>query len=102
MPFIAPLAGLLAANAGTIGTAALIGGGVAGGIAMANSAPKGSASTPAIVPLPSAPTPVAAQESAQAQVEKMRRMKAIAGGKTLLTSEAPVLGGTGGKTLLGS
>ena len=65
--------------------------------------------TPTVAPLPSAPslspapTPVAAENSAQAAVEKQRRMKALAGGRTLLTSESPTLSGTtGAKTLLGS
>jgi hypothetical protein len=104
MPFIAAAIPVLAANAGVLGTATLVGGGVAGGMALANSMSKGEStpSAPAIAPLPSAPTPVAAQESAQALVEKQRRMRALAGGKTLLTTESPVLGGTGGKTLLGA
>jgi len=66
---------------------------------------KEKSSTPPVQvqPLPTAPTPTSVEESAQALAKKRRKMRALAGGKTLLTSEAPVLGRTGGgRTLLGS
>ena len=47
------------------------------------------------------PTGASAQETAHAEMQRKRRMAALHGGKTLLTSESPTLGG-GGKTLLGS
>ena len=51
--------------------------------------------------LPSAPTESDAKGKAAEEMARMRRMRAMAGGKTILTSEG--MGeGTGGKTLLGS
>lgn len=126
MPFLAPIgfaimsaSGVAAATgsaaagsailATTIGAAAV---GVAGyGAYAAGSAmSRGQeSSAPSVAPIPPAPaltpapTPEAADNSAQAAVEKMRRIRALAGGKTLLTSESPILSGTtGAKTLLGS
>lgn len=52
--------------------------------------------------IPSAPTPEAASATAQTSVEKLKRIRALSGGKTLLTSEAPTLSSGAGKTLLGS
>ena len=104
MPFIPALIPILAANAGAIGTAALIGGGVAAGVSAMNQ-PKQDMTIPQAPPIPPltpAPTPTTAQESAQAAVEKQRRMRALSGGKTLLTSEGPTLSSGAGKSLLGS
>lgn len=57
-------------------------------------------------PLPAAPTPEDAAGAAAAELEKKRRMRALAGGQTILASNAkPTLEGTVGtapKTLLGS
>ena len=52
-------------------------------------------------PTPAAPTDADAKARAAEEVKRMKRMRAMAGGQTILTSEAPSLGG-GGKTLLGS
>lgn len=46
------------------------------------------------------PTPGDAGEQAREAEQKKRRLRSLAGGKTLLSSEPPTLGG-GGKTLLG-
>ena len=46
-----------------------------------------------------APVPGDEKEQARRTLEKKRRIRALAGGKTILTSEGPP---TGGKTLLGS
>ena len=48
-----------------------------------------------------APTPEDAEGRAREAEIKKKRLRSLAGGKTLLTSEAPTLG-SGGKTLLGS
>lgn len=99
--YVLATAGLL----GLLGAAALVGGSVAGGMAIANS---GKSDSPQVGPapvlpnLPNAPTPTTAAESAQAAVEKQKRMRALAGGKTLLTSESPTLSSGAGKSLLGS
>lgn len=106
MPFLAPVFGFLAANAATIGTAALVGGGVAA--ASGAFSPKSEPSAPAPAPLPSAPelapTPTTEDAKAKAaeEVAKQKRIKMLAGGKTLLSGEAPTLTAGGGKTLLGS
>jgi len=43
------------------------------------------------------------KEKARAAMERQRRIRALAGGKTLLTTETPTLQGSGGgKTLLGA
>ena len=61
-----------------------------------------AASTPAPV-LPAAPTDTDSRAKAAEEVARMKRMRAMAGGKTILTSEAPVLtSGGAGKSLLGS
>ena len=53
-------------------------------------------------PMPAAPTPEDANAKAKEAADKKRRMRLLAGGKTLL-DEGGVDGGTGGaKTLLGS
>lgn len=48
-----------------------------------------------------APTDAASKKTAAEEIARLRRMRAMAGGKTLLTSEG-MGSGTGGKTLLGS
>lgn len=45
--------------------------------------------------------PQVAAESAKAASDRIRRARQLSGGKTLLTSDSPILTG-GGKTLLGS
>ena len=60
-----------------------------------------AASTPAPA-LPAAPTEGDSKAKAAEEIARMKRMKAMAGGKTILTSEAPTLGGSSGKSLLGS
>lgn len=50
---------------------------------------------------PAAPTATDAKATAAEELARQRRMRALAGGKTLLTSESPTLGGSG-KSLLGS
>jgi len=52
--------------------------------------------------LPETPSPVNAQQSAAEKLAKQRRMSMLSGGKTLLTTQAPNLNQTTGKTLLGS
>jgi len=85
----------LAALSGTIGTAALVGGGATAATAM--SQPKKEK----LPPMPTAPTPTDAKETARLEGEKLRRIRAMAGGKTILTSEGMGTG-SGLKTLLGS
>lgn len=61
----------------------------------------GPAPTPPAIP--DAPTAEGAQNAAQAAIEKQKKMRALAGGKTLLTTQSPILSSTtGSKTLLGS
>ena len=48
---------------------------------------------------PDAPVPGDEKEKSRLALEKKRRIRALAGGKTILTSEGPPAGG--GKTLLG-
>lgn len=92
-----PIFSTLAASAGTIGTAVLLGGGGAATAAAMSHKPK----MPLMSPSTPAPTPASSAEVAQREVEKIRRMRAMSGGKTILTSEG--IGSTGGgKTLLGS
>ena len=101
--------------AGVIGTAVLIGGAATGVTLAATSASdkakkqKGEAEQKARVEqerldklsqAPPAPTPEDAQAKAKEAEAKKRRLRSLAGGKTLLTSETPTLGG-GGRTLLG-
>ena len=52
--------------------------------------------------LPATPTDEDAKGKAAEEIARMKRMRAMAGGKTILTTDAPVLSGSGGKTLLGS
>lgn len=82
----------LATLAAIAGTTA-VGGGIVAGVS--GMKPK----KPIIPSILAAPTPTSAEEVARAEVEKMRRIRAMSGGKTILTSEGM---GTGGKTLLGS
>lgn len=90
-----------AVGAAAVGAAGY--GAYAAGSAMSGGNKESSASAPAVAPLPSAPTPETAQNAAQAAIEKQKRMRALAGGKTILTSAAPTLSNTtGGKSLLGS
>ena len=65
-----------------------------------NAAQRASA-PPAVAP---APTPEKAQNAARIAAEKQKRIRALAGGKTLLSQESPILtpGGSTAKTLLGS
>ena len=53
---------------------------------------------------PAAPTPDDSKEKAKAEMDKQKRIKQLAGGKTLLSSESPILSSTttGSKTLLGA
>lgn len=51
---------------------------------------------------PEAPTPEDAKEKARLATEKQRRIRALAGGKTILSSSGPTLSSGAGKTLLGS
>ena len=57
----------------------------------------------ATTPSPSAvvPTPEDAEKKARSEIERRRRIRALAGGDTMLTAESP-LGGSEAKTLLGS
>ncbi len=48
------------------------------------------------------PTPEKSQELARVEMEKQKRIRALAGGQTLLASEGPLLSSAAGKTLLGS
>lgn len=86
-----------------------VGGAYALGSALSSSGGKSSSysspgvTSPAIPAIPAAPTPEGASESAKAATEKMKRMRALAGGKTLLASAGPALSSTtGSKSLLGS
>lgn len=46
--------------------------------------------------------PEKAQDLARVEMEKQKRIRALAGGQTLLASEGPLLSSEAGKTLLGS
>ena len=48
------------------------------------------------------PTPEAADDQAKLAMEKRKRMQALSGGKTILSSQGPTLTSGGGKSLLGS
>ena len=91
----------IAGIATVIGAGALIG----GGMALAGAGKKAPSPTPApkpvIPPIPPAPTPEKAEDKAREEAARQKRMRALSGGKTLLTSEAPVLSSGAGKTLLG-
>lgn len=52
-------------------------------------------------PLPAVPEEKDAKGKAAEELARLKRMRMLAGGRTLLTSEGPTLGGTG-KTLLGA
>ena len=98
-------------------TAAAFGGGLlataatAGGLYAAGSAMSGGdkdtpqvGATPQLPDLTPAPTTEQAKATAAEEIAKQKRMRALSGGKTLLSSEAPILtaGGSSNKTLLGS
>ena len=117
MPFMLPVFGAIGAGMGVTGAGVTAGTSIAAGMAISGAALGGAAlgatalsqgkkketpSVPQITQMPNAPTPVAAQESAQSAMDAKKRMRALAGGKTLLTSDSPILSSTGGKTLLGS
>jgi hypothetical protein len=98
-----------AATAAGIGTAAAAAGAGYGIYAAGAGAakeelkqPETLLAAPTIPTLAPAPTAENAEDKAKAEIEKQRRMRALAGGKTILTSEGPVLSSGGGKTLLGS
>ena len=57
---------------------------------------------PELPPMASAPTPETADTAAKDAEVKRRRMRALSGGKTILTSEGAASSGGAGKTLLGS
>ena len=114
MPAIFPV---LAYYAGTIGTTALLAGGAtAAGMSMsanakADTEAKNAANDQAGAvrgmidtlnqPI-TAPTPANAGEAARLAAEKQRRIRALAGGQTLLATGTPALSSGGGKTLLGA
>ena len=94
----------LAGLAAIVGTAA-VGYGAYQGIASATSggATTGGA-TPAVEPLPTAPSPDTSIADAQKQADDRRKTILQSGGQTVLTQQGmPGVGaGMGGKTLLGS
>ena len=51
--------------------------------------------------LPAAPSPDNAKAKAAEEIKRLKRMRAMAGGQTILTQDAPTLGGSG-NSLLGS
>jgi hypothetical protein len=101
----------LATIAGTIGTLAIGGGaaiaapGVSRSMDVAAKKRKQLASEDEkkrAVLLAGIPQPGDAQAKARSEIEKRRRITALAGGKTLLTTETGIGTGPGGKTLLGA
>ena len=52
-------------------------------------------------PLPATPSDDNAKAKAAEEIKRLKRMRAMAGGQTILTQDAPTLGGSG-KSLLGS
>ena len=84
------LAGAGAAAAGAMGA---FGGG---------EKPPEAPAAPEIPAAAAAPTPGDANAAAKAEMERIRKMRALSGGQTLLTKEAPMLASGTGKTLLGS
>ena len=99
-----------AATAAGIATAAAAGGAGYGlykaGAAAGEAGAKGIA-PPVVGPAPvlpallSAPAPQKAEDLAKAEIERQKRIRALAGGKTILASEGPTLSAGAGKTLLG-
>jgi hypothetical protein len=86
----------LAGATGMAATAGIAAGGIAGANALANSnKPKENK----LGAMPAAPTPVDAAQVAKEETDRLRRMRAMSGGKTILTSEG--MGSGTGKTLLG-
>ncbi len=65
----------------------------------ANISPASAPEIPALTP---EPTPIDAEARAKAELEKQRKMRALAGGKTILAEGGPDLTVNTGKTLLGS
>jgi len=99
-----------AATAAGIATAAATGGAAYGLYRAGSAAGEAGAretSAPGVGPAPvlpallSAPTPKKAEDLAKAEIEKQKRIRALAGGKTILASEGPTLSAGAGKTLLG-
>ena len=86
----------LATATGVAATAGLAAGGVAGAGALMKKEKKTEP-----LAMPTAPTPTDAKETARLEGEKLRRIRAMSGGKTILTSEGMGTG-SGLKTLLGS
>jgi len=123
MPIFTALAGLGAGVLGGLGvaapatfasslvagaaTAAAVGGGIASGIGALTGQEETSTQAPQVTAAPvipsiaPAPTPEKAINTAQEEINKQKRMRLLAGGQTILSSEGPNLTG-GGKTLLGS
>lgn len=118
-----PIFSTLAAMAGTIGTAALLGaGGTAAGMALSGAAKEATSQANAANDIAvtqqrqieeekaaiaeqtkqAAEAPAKAADAARSAVEKRKRIIALSGGKTLLSSEGYLGGGTPAKTLLGA
>lgn len=57
---------------------------------------------PPLPELPAAPTPEDAEAKAREEAERQKRIRLLAGGKTILASEGPILSSSAGKTLLGA
>ena len=124
MPIFTALAGLGAGVLGGLGVAgpAAFGTALAAGAATAGAVGYGAASAvgaltgkeevqtiaPQVGPAPlipsiaPVPTPAKAEDLAKAEIEKQKRMRLLAGGQTILSSEGPTLSSGAGKSLLGS
>lgn len=83
--------------AGTIGTAALLGGGTAAAVSAMSQKPK----TPDEIAKPDVPTVESAEDKAKKETEKKRKIIARTGGKTILASQYGGATDTATKTLLG-
>ena len=98
--------------AGTIGLIALAAGGTAAAVGVAGAGAKkertaeeirASEKRASIDRLKAvAKAPESAQAKAQSEIERKRRIRALAGGKTILTTETALGEGAGTKTLLGT
>jgi len=111
MPLFTTVAGVTAMTAlGTALTATAAGAAIGYGVSSAMSQGESNApsqalqvtAAPTIPTLAPAPTPEKAEDLAKIEIEKQRRMRALAGGKTILAEGGPTLTEGAGKTLLGS
>ena len=91
----------VAALAAVAGTAA-VGVGAAKGISELSKKPKKESAQRPLSSLTAVPKPEDAEAKARSEITRRKRILALSGGKTILTSETVPGEGFGGKTLLGA